>query len=36
VHYQINITSLTGEVPVMGEAFIVNTSGQILARTTFG
>lgn len=35
VSHQVNITSLTGEVPTMGEAFIVGKHGKILARTSF-
>jgi phosphohistidine phosphatase SixA len=35
VTHQVNITSLTGEMPAMGEAFVVNRSGQVLARTAF-
>jgi phosphohistidine phosphatase SixA len=35
VTHQVNITSLTGEGPAMGEAFIVSRVGQLLARTTF-
>lgn len=35
VTHQVNITALTSEVPAMGEAFILNTQGKVLARTTF-
>ena len=36
VSHQVNITSLTGEVPAMGEAFVVDHQGKMLARTSFG
>ena len=36
VSHQVNITSLTGEVPAMGEAFVVGKHGKMLARTMFG
>ena len=36
VSHQVNITSLTGEVPAMGEAFVVDRQGKMLARTGFG
>ena len=35
VSHQVNITSLTGEVPAMGEGFIVSAQGSVLARTRF-
>ncbi len=35
VTHQVNITALTGEVPAMGEAFIVDRQGKIRLRTTF-
>ena len=40
VTHQVNITSMTGEVPAMGEAFVVksgagNSPGRVLARTHF-
>lgn len=36
VSHQVNITALTGEVPAMGEGFIVGKHGKMLARTRFG
>jgi phosphohistidine phosphatase SixA len=35
VSHQVNITSLTGEVPAMGEAIVVGNHGKMLARTRF-
>jgi phosphohistidine phosphatase SixA len=35
VTHQVNISALTGEGPAMGEAFILNQQGKMLARTTF-
>lgn len=40
VTHQVNITAMTGEVPAMGEAFVVKPStggspGRVLARTSF-
>ncbi|MDO9405325.1 MAG: histidine phosphatase family protein [Polaromonas sp.] len=35
VTHQVNITALTGEVPAMGEAYILDASGTIRARTLF-
>ena len=40
VTHQVNITAMTGEVPAMGEAFVVklgtgSTPGRVLARTSF-
>ncbi len=40
VTHQVNITSMTGEVPAMGEAFVVklgsaSSPGRVLARTQF-
>ncbi len=35
VTHQVNIASLTGAGPAMGEAFILGTEGTILARTRF-
>ena len=40
VTHQVNITAMTGEVPAMGEAFVVKlgaegNSGRVLARTRF-
>jgi len=40
VTHQVNITSMTGEVPAMGEAFVVkpgsaSSPGRVLARTSF-
>lgn len=35
VTHQVNITALTGEVPAMGEAIVVNSKGQPLGRTLF-
>ena len=35
VTHQVNISALTGEGPAMGEAFILNQQGKVLARTTF-
>lgn len=41
VTHQVNITSMTGEVPAMGEAFVVTSGygsspGRVLGRTRFG
>lgn len=36
VTHQVNISSLTGEGPAMGEAFVLGAGGKILARTHFG
>ncbi len=36
VTHQVNISSLTGEGPAMGEAFVLGAGGKILARTRFG
>lgn len=36
VSHQVNLTSLTGEVPAMGEALVVDHRGKMLARTRFG
>ena len=36
VTHQVNITALTGEVPAMGEAFVVDNNAKVLARTRFG
>lgn len=36
VTHQVNILSLTGEDPAMGEAFIVHSDGKIRTRTYFG
>ena len=36
VSHQVNITALTGEAPVMGEAFVVDNNAKVLARTRFG
>ena len=36
VSHQVNITALTGEVPAMGEAFVVGIDAKVLARTRFG
>ncbi|RYX90079.1 MAG: histidine phosphatase family protein [Comamonadaceae bacterium] len=36
VTHQVNITALTGDVPAMGEAYILGPDAKILARTTFG
>ncbi|ABE46777.1 histidine phosphatase family protein [Polaromonas sp. JS666] len=36
VTHQVNISSLTGEGPAMGEAFILGAGGKILAQTRFG
>ena len=36
VTHQVNILSLTGEGPAMGEAFIVHSDGKIRIRTYFG
>lgn len=36
VTHQVNITALTGEVPAMGEAFMVANDSKVLARTRFG
>lgn len=36
VSHQVNITALTGEVPAMGEALIVDNNAKVLARTRFG
>lgn len=33
VTHQVNITALTGEVPSMGEALIVNAQGKMVARS---
>ena len=35
VTHQVNITALTGEVPAMGEALLVNSKAQVLGRTLF-
>jgi phosphohistidine phosphatase SixA len=35
VSHQVNITALTGEVPAMGEALLVDRFGKMLARTRF-
>ncbi|MDD2546305.1 MAG: histidine phosphatase family protein [Burkholderiaceae bacterium] len=35
VTHQVNITALTGEVPAMGEGFVVDRQGRVLARTLF-
>ena len=40
VTHQVNITAMTGEVPAMGEAFVVkpgsaNSPGRVVARTNF-
>lgn len=35
VTHQVNITALTGEVPAMGEAIVVDRFGKMLARTRF-
>ena len=35
VTHQVNITALTSEVPAMGEAFVVDRQGRVLARTLF-
>lgn len=35
VTHQVNISSLTGEGPAMGEAFVLGAGGKILARTRF-
>ncbi len=36
VSHQVNITALTGEVPAMGEAFVVGIDAKALAHTRFG
>lgn len=33
VTHQVNMTALAGEYPGMGEAFIVDSRGQLLVRT---
>ena len=33
VTHQVNITALTGEVPAIGEALIVNAQGKMVARS---
>lgn len=35
VTHQVNISALTGEVPAMGEAFVLDRKGRVLARTVF-
>lgn len=35
VTHQVNMTALTGEYPSMGEGFVVDGSGKLLARTLF-
>jgi phosphohistidine phosphatase SixA len=35
VTHQVNISALTGEGPSMGEAFILDNQGKIMARTAF-
>jgi phosphohistidine phosphatase SixA len=35
VTHQVNITALTGEVPAMGEAVLVNSQARLLGRTLF-
>lgn len=35
VSHQVNITALTGEVPAMGEAFVMGNDAKVLARTQF-
>ena len=36
VSHQVNITALVGEMPTMGEAFVVDNNAKVLARTRFG
>ena len=33
--HQVNISALTGEGPAMGEAFVLDHKGKVLARTSF-
>ena len=35
VTHQVNISALTGEGPAMGEAFVLDRKGKVLARTVF-
>jgi phosphohistidine phosphatase SixA len=35
VTHQVNITALTAQVPAMGEAYVLNALGTMVARTTF-